>query len=258
MLFNKDQTVLIQHPEGNPRSAYTIPDTATTIADSAFAGCKALQRVAIGRGVSVIGNRAFRSCNLADVVIPDNVARIGERAFLFCTNLTDVLIRDGVTNIAGYAFRSCSSVTNVTIGSGIRRVGYGTFFDCANLTAVCFHGDAPVVQWNLFNNADQATARYLPGTSGWGATFGGRPTALWKLPYPVILSTGTSLGVRPDDLGFVISWATNASVVVEASADLDSPRWSPMGTNALVDGSSVFVDPDWRSSFSRFYRLRSP
>ena len=31
----------------------------------------------------------------------------------------------------------------------------------------------------MFYGDNNATVYYLPGTTGWGTTFGGRPTALW-------------------------------------------------------------------------------
>jgi hypothetical protein len=37
-----------------------------------------------------------------------------------------------------------------------------------------------------------ATVYYLSGTTGWGADFGGRPTALWK---PKVQPNETNLGV---------------------------------------------------------------
>ena len=71
------------------------------------------------------------------------------------------------------------------------------------------------------------TVYYLPGTTGWDSTFAGRPTALWVLPYPLILNNGSSFGVQTNGFGFIISWATNISVVVEASPDLSNPSGLP-------------------------------
>src|SRR5262249_35114705 len=102
-----------------------------------------------------------------------------------------------------------------------------------------------------------ATVYYLPGTMGWGTTFGGLPTALWSLPYPVVLENGPYFGVQTNGFGFVISWATNLSVVVEASTNLANPAWIPVGTNSLSNGSSYFSDPNWTKYPSRFYRLRA-
>jgi hypothetical protein len=64
--------------------------------------------------------------------------------------------------------------------------------------------------------------------------------------------------VQTNGFGFVISWATNTAVVVEACADLANAIWSPVGTNTLTDGSSYFSDPDWTNYPARFYRIRSP
>jgi len=99
---------------------------------------------------------------------------------------------------------------------------------------------------------------YLPGTSGWGSTFACVPTAFWFLPNPLILNNVLSFGVQSNKFGFTISWATNASVVVEACTDLANPTWSSVGTNALTNGSGYFSDPQWTNYPARFYRLRSP
>ena len=74
----------------------------------------------------------------------------------------------------------------------------------------------------------------------------------------MILDFDSSFGVLTNGFGFIISWATNADIVIEASANPANPDWSPVGTNTLTDGSSYFSDPDWTNYPTRFYRLRSP
>lgn len=73
----------------------------------------------------------------------------------------------------------------------------------------------------------------------------------------MILNYGPSLGAQTNRFGFTISWATNASVVVEASTSLNNPKWSPVQTNALNGGTFYFSDPEWTNYLSRFYRVRS-
>ena len=46
--------------------------------------------------------------------------------------------------------------------------------------SVCFKGNAPVVGKDVFEDTRDLTVYYLPGTTGWGKSFGGRPTAIWK------------------------------------------------------------------------------
>ena len=146
--------------------------------------------------------------------------------------------------------------TNITIPATVTGMGDGAFAYCSNLTGLYFQGNAPIILGapNMFDY-DNATAYYLPGTSGWGATYSGIPTALWSLPYPVILYN--SLGVRSNQFGFTVSWATNLNVVVEASTDLANPIWSPLQTNALTNGSCYFNDSQWKNYPARFYRVRS-
>ena len=109
----------------------------------------------------------------------------------------------------------------------------------------------------MFSDDPSLTAYYLPGTTGWAefTTNTGVPTALWTLPYPLVLN-GSS-GVLNNQFGFTISWATNVPVVVEASTDLSNPVWTPIATNTLSSGTSSFSDPDWTNYPNRFYRIRS-
>jgi len=77
------------------------------------------------------------------------------------------------------------------------------------------------------------------------------------LPYPLILTSNPSFGVRTNQFGFTVSWATNLNVVVEAATDLANPVWSPLATNGLNIGTFHFSDPQWTNYPSRFYRVRS-
>jgi hypothetical protein len=70
----------------------------------------------------------------------------------------------------------------------------------------------------------------------------------------VILNSEPGFGIQPGGFGFTISWATNASVVVEAATNLANPVWMPVSTSPLVNGTNYFSDPQWTNYPSRFYR----
>jgi hypothetical protein len=124
------------------------------------------------------------------------------------------------------------------------------------LKEVFFYGNVPTsVSWNAFDYPSDGTVYYLPGTSGWDATFAGHPTALWL---PAMQSSDGSFGMQTNQFGFNIQWAIGQTVVVEACTNLGHPGWQPVQTNTLMSGSVYFSDPHWTNYFSRFYRLRSP
>lgn len=117
VLFNKDKTMLIQYPIGNTRISYTIPDSVTTINDSAFYSSHNLISVTIGNSVTNIGYYAFQNCTgLISITIPDSVTTIGENAFEGCTDLTSVTIGSGITFIDYWAFCDCNSLSDVYYG----------------------------------------------------------------------------------------------------------------------------------------------
>jgi hypothetical protein len=84
--------------------------------------------------------------------------------------------------------------------------------------------------------------------------FGGRPAVLWN---PQVTSDA-SFGVRAGQFGFTITGPSGLIVVVEASVDLASAVWTPVGRHILTGGSSSFSDHQWTNYPSRFYRLRPP
>ena len=85
--------------------------------------------------------------------------------------IPDSILGLPVTSIGAGAFGECTGLTSIEMEA---------FWTCTNLTSVRFEGNAPsLVGSDVFAGDDNATVYYLPGTTGWGPTFGGRPTAVW-------------------------------------------------------------------------------
>jgi hypothetical protein len=189
-------------------------------------------------------------------MIPDSVSSIGDYAFVNCTSLTSAVIPNSVTWIGSGGFAGCTSLTSITIPDSVTSIGNGTFAGCANLSHIYFEGNAPSYWREPFNQPDNVTVYYLPGTTGWGSTYGGRPADLWVRPAPTILTHDFRFGPQTNGFGFVLSWATNATVAVDTTPSLSEPTWSPVSTNTLVNGVASFTDPDWKNYPARFYRVR--
>ncbi len=92
VLFNKDQTTLIQFP-GGKAGDYSIPDSVTAIGSYAFYNCDGLTSVTIGSSVTTIGYSAFSNCDcMTSVTVPDSVTTIGVVAFAYCDGLVEITV----------------------------------------------------------------------------------------------------------------------------------------------------------------------
>jgi len=86
VLFNSNQTTLIQYPGGRAGS-YTIPDSVTTVTSYSFLSSINLTGVMIPSSVTNIGDQAFKSCyNLTDATFFGNAPLMGKNVFSGAAN----------------------------------------------------------------------------------------------------------------------------------------------------------------------------
>lgn len=146
-------------------------------------------------------------------------------------------------------------MTRVEFPESVTNIGSYAFASCPNLTAVHAQGSAPTYGLEVFEGDNNTVVYYLPGTTGWGAFYAGRPTALWL---PELRTEAGTFGVQTNQFGFNVTWAGGMTVVVEAATNLMIPTWIPLQTNTLTGGSLHFSDPEWTNHSGRFYRVRKP
>ena len=156
----------------------TIPASVTSIAYGAFSGCSQLTNIVIPESVISIGGTAFFGCTLLTAVtLPSGLTRIEFMLFQGCESLSAVTIPSGVTTIGSAAFIGCQNLSQITIPSSVTDIGDNAFQSCGKLKEVYFQGNAPIKGAGVFTYSTP-TVYYLSGTTGWGANFAGRPTAL--------------------------------------------------------------------------------
>ena len=170
VLFNKDKTELIKFPEGIEKTEYIIPNGVTLIGEGAFSHCSSLTSITIPEGVTNIGGYAFYEtpwlkakqeenslvvvnnilidgtmCN-GDVIIPDSVTAIADRAFEGCSNLISIDIPNSVTSIGEGAFSYCSSLTSIAIPEDITKIAKDTFRNCSSLLEVNIPANVELIE----------------------------------------------------------------------------------------------------------------
>ena len=197
--------------------AAEIPNTVTSIDDSAFFNATALTSVTFEADsvLTSINSRAFLDAPaLTSITIPNSVTSIGDSAFSGATALNSITFEAGsvLTSIGKYAFRNASALTSIIIPNSVTSIGEYAFDSATALTSVTFEGNAPTASGTAFNNVSGAVANIGSAATGFGGgtTWNGLtivrnagiPEVTWVTDY--VIYEGFELELYGTDLDTVI------------------------------------------------------
>ncbi|MBD5164214.1 MAG: leucine-rich repeat protein, partial [Bacteroidales bacterium] len=115
----------------------TLPSSLTTISSKAFYGCSALKSINIPSSVTTIMNSAFANTPLKSITL-QNVTKIGNQAFAFCTSLESATLNKALTSAGEAIFYSCSAMTTVKLNDAMTEIPSQMFLNCSKLTTINF------------------------------------------------------------------------------------------------------------------------
>lgn len=118
-------------------------------------GSSASGDVVIPNNIECIGNRAFfMNDNITSVVIPKNVKRIGEESFFRCKNLKKATIEEGTEVIGVKAFAECYNLKDVKIPETVTELGSSAFEASSAIVENTSDGELKIVNGVLLSGKD--------------------------------------------------------------------------------------------------------
>lgn len=208
VLFNKNQTVLIQFP---PQKAgyYSIPSGVTRIGEGAFEYCQKLTSLVIPSSVTTIDRSAFYACTkLTSLSLPSGLVSIGDGAFAYCEALGSIKIPTGVSSIGTNWFFGCKNLTSVTIPQNVTSIGVNAFGECAALSSIVIPASVTSIGDYAFNRCYKLASISLPASV---TSIGSRAFSWCGVSSFTIPSSVTSIGIA------AFAWSeTLTSISVDA------------------------------------------
>ena len=139
-----------------------IKDAATSIGASAFDGCSHLTTLSLGKNITTIGDYAFQRCSyLTNVTIPQSVTSIGRQAF-YLTDLNTLTIKGPIKSMGYAAFAGCTNLTSLSLYDGIQTIGEGAFINSTSLEAVTIPQSVTSIGASAFVNCSNLSTITIP------------------------------------------------------------------------------------------------
>lgn len=94
--------------------------------EPAFCFCDQIREVILPDDLQRIGNRAFQSVKISEIILPNNLREIGDSAFRE-TLIEKVICPKTLQLIGDWCFFECKNLTSVTLNEGIVEIGEHAF-----------------------------------------------------------------------------------------------------------------------------------
>ncbi len=109
--------------------------------------------IVVPESVTKIGDKAFKGkAGIKSILIPAAVTEIGEEAFQSCAALEEIVIPDSVREIDSFAFMLCSGLKTVRLPKKLKKLSSGLFSGCPRLENVPIPEGVTEIERFVFSN----------------------------------------------------------------------------------------------------------
>ena len=160
----------------NSTSDLIVPDViggryVAAIADYGFEYNDSITSVDFSNAsqLDYIGIDAFRECTSisSEIIFPETVTSMGERAFQGCTSIPSIVMNANVDTIPKQCFYQCSSLETVVLPDSLTTINGFAFADCSSLTYVEIPSSVIIIAASAFRNDSNLTLGVWYGTTGY-------------------------------------------------------------------------------------------
>ena len=113
----------------------TLPKNLTTIKKNAFYECSSISSVTFPETLTTLGSNSFHACKyLTEVTLPKSLTTIDtdvydQSPFVACEKLEKVTFQEGAVKVPNYILKEVTSVKQVVIPSSVTSIGDNAFKD---------------------------------------------------------------------------------------------------------------------------------
>ena len=245
-------------------TSINIPASVAYIGTNPFGGCAELTEITVESGNTVFDSR--NGCNAIirtntnellagcqNTVIPDDVIRIGDNAFYYCSTLTgELVIPENITSIGKYAFERCTGLTgSLLIPNTVVELGESAFAYCSGFDGTLTLSESLtfIGGWTFEECAGFKGSLVIPNlvTEIGSSAFEG------CLGFDGTLTLSKSLEYVGGFAFASCSGFTEAVILAETPPTLDMFPFGGFGSNKLIVPCgcvSVYENSDWSEQFT--------
>ena len=143
-------------------TSISIPNSVTSIGDSAFIGCSGLTSIIIPNAVATIGHSAFKECtNITSATIGNAVVEINGFAFQGCSNLVTLNFNaEKCVHMGSYinpVFHYCNSLETINIGKSVTQIPYYAFYSCKQIKNLYIEDSPEIIYFGVNNTEPESS-----------------------------------------------------------------------------------------------------